>query len=131
MVVLDTSVVSIIFRGDTIAPYYERIIEGNSALISFQTLQEVWKGTYINGWGQRRKNELAQHLDQYRIVWPNRELVATCALLQSERQKVGRRISMADAWIASTAMMMNCPLATHDRDFSGIPNLRVISAHSR
>lgn len=44
MVVLDTSVVSIIFRGDTIAPYYERIIEGNSALISFQTLQEVWSG---------------------------------------------------------------------------------------
>ena len=40
----------------------------------------------------------------------------------------GRRLSVADAWIAATALYLGCPLATHDRDFIGIPNLRLITA---
>ena len=39
-------------------------------------------------------------------------------------------MSTADAWIAATAIRLGCPLATHDRDFSGIDGLELIQAPS-
>ena len=35
---------------------------------------------------------------------------------------------MADAWIAATAIMLSCPLASHDGHFMEIPNLRLIKS---
>ena len=70
LVVVDTNVVSYIFRGDGKAAYYLRRIRDRRALISFQTLEEVWYGAYSAGWGDRRRSELARHLEQYDVVWP-------------------------------------------------------------
>jgi predicted nucleic acid-binding protein len=37
-------------------------------------------------------------------------------------------IDTADAWIAATALALNCPLVTHDAaDFAGVPGLKIIS----
>ena len=100
--------------------------------ISFQTLEELWYGAYTKGWGDRRKNELALHLEQYEIIWPSSELVTTevCARLRSERKSVGREMRESDAWIAATAIMLGCgwALASHDHDFSDIPDLELIQA---
>ena len=126
LVVVDTNVVSYIFRGDGKAAYYLRRIRDRRALISFQTLEEVWYGAYSAGWGDRRRSELARHLEQYDVVWPNPELVEVCAQLRSQRKSVGRELAVADAWIAATAVLLKCPLASHDGDFSGIPNLQLI-----
>ena len=41
---------------------------------------------------------------------------------------VAAQVANADAWIAATALMLDCPLASHDRDFSGIANLALIQA---
>lgn len=128
MVVVDTNVVSYIFNGDAAAGYYEKQIRGHRALISFQTLEELWYGAYSKGWGDRRKNELARHLEQYDVIWPGSELVEVCARLRSERRRAGRELGEADPWIAATAVMLKCPLASHDRDFSGIPSLQLIRA---
>ena len=126
MIVLDTSVVSYIFNRDPTARYYQNRIQGRRALISFQTLEEQWYGSYSGGWGEKRKNELANHLRQYEVVWPSDELVEICARLRAERRSAGREIAVADAWIAATALMLGCPLASHDRDFVGIPDLELI-----
>ena len=128
LVVVDTNVVSYIFRGDGKAAYYRERIQGRRALLSFQTLEELWYGAYARGWGERRKNELARHLDHYEIVWSGPELVNVCARLRSEQEQAGRCLSTADAWIAATAMLLQCPLASHDRDFDGIPGLEIIQA---
>ena len=40
-------------------------------VVSFQTVEEVWYGAYKSGWGARQKNELALHLQQYEVVWPD------------------------------------------------------------
>ena len=130
MVVLDTNVVSYIFNRDPRGHYYQERIQGQRVLISFQTLEEQWYGAYMNGWGERRRNELADHLDQYDVVWPNAELVEICAQLRVERKEAGRKLEVADAWIAATALMLDCPLASHDRDFSGIAGLTIIKATS-
>lgn len=79
MVVLDTNVVSYLFDRDSRADYYQEHIRGRRAVISFQTLEEVWFGAYSEGWGKRRMNELAHHLEQYEVVWPSLELVVVYA----------------------------------------------------
>ena len=128
MVVLDTNVVSYIFNGDERSRHYRQMIHGHRAIISFQTLEEVWYGAYARNWNRRRQDELSAHLEQYEIVWPGLELADACARLRSERKSAGREIQSADAWIAATAIMLKCPLASHDRDFSGIPDLELLQA---
>ena len=125
-IVVDTSVVSILFRKDAEAFYYaERLID-QRLFISFQTTEELWFGAYKSGWEGKRTDELAQHLQKYEVLWPNDEIVDICAKLRSERRGAGRRLDTADAWIAATAIYLECPLASHDRDFSGIPHLTLI-----
>ena len=127
-VVLDTNVVSYIFNEDVRGPYYESAISRMKPVISFQTLEEVLILPVKNGWGVRRYDRLIDHLSRYEVIWPSTELVRISANLRAEMEKAGRRLSAADAWIAATALYLDCPLATHDRDFAGIPNLRLITA---
>ena len=128
MIVLDTNVVSYIFSGDDRARYYIEQIRGRRALISFQTLEELWYGAFAKGWGERRMHELVRHLEQYEIVWAGPKLAKVCARLRSERRAVGREMNSADAWIAATAILLKCPLASHDGDFSEIPGLELIQS---
>lgn len=62
------------------------------------------------------------------MVWPSVRLINVCAQLRAGRKVAGRTLQSADARIAATAIMLQCPLAAHDRDFSGIPGLEVIQA---
>ena len=127
-IVLDTSVVSIIYNGDQRAPFYEASITGLITVVSFQTLEELLIWPLRNQWGDRRRNNLLQHIDQYEVIWPNLDLVHISVELRNEREKAGRRLNTADAWIAATAVLLGCPLASHDRDFSHIPNVQLIKA---
>ena len=127
-VVLDTSVVSLLMRGDADSTYYKSEIQGLRAVISFQTREEALFGAIRAGWGPRRISELQQHLGQYETVWSSLEMVEISARLRSDREKAGRRLNTADAWIAATAIMLDCPLASHDGDFSDIPDLELIRA---
>ena len=125
-VVLDTSVVSILLRGDPAAAYYNSEIAGMRPVISFQTVEEAWFGAVKNNWGSSRRNGLSQHLAQYDVVWPTPEMVDTSANLRSAQERAGHKLNTADAWIAATALMLNCPLASHDGDFDGIVDLQLI-----
>ncbi|MYH40791.1 MAG: type II toxin-antitoxin system VapC family toxin [Gammaproteobacteria bacterium] len=130
LVVLDTSVVSLFLRDAEEAAYYRSEIDGLRAVISFQTREEALFGAIRGGWGARRLNTLQQHLDQYEMVGASIELVDISANLRAERERAGRRLNTADAWIASTAIMLDCPLASHDGDFAGIPDLQIIRTPS-
>ncbi len=127
-VVLDTSVVSLLLTGREPVRYYRRQIQGRSPLISFQTWEESWFGALKGKWGDKRKNALRKHLGRFTVVWPNSELVQISAHLRNERERIGRYLTTADAWIAATAIMLQCPLASHDRDFEDIPTLQLIRA---
>ena len=125
-VVVDTSVVSIIHNHDDRAPYYERRLVGRSTFISFQTLKELWYGAYNDNWGAKRRAELAQHIEQYHVVWANPDLIRLSARLRSDRRSAGRELKSADAWIAATALLLECPLASHDGDFADIPEIELL-----
>lgn len=127
-VVVDTNVISSFIREDELADFYwDQILELH-LLVSFQTVEELWFGAYKRGWGARRLGVLERHLQQYEVVWPNSNLVDLCARLRHERRSVGREMGQADAWIAATALLLDCPLASSDRDFLGIPELELIQA---
>ena len=79
-------------------------------------------------WGTTRRRELLQHLGLYTVIWPTPELVERTAQLRVRQQRKGRRLSAPDAWIAATALMLNCPLATHDHDYSDVDGLSLIEA---
>jgi hypothetical protein len=49
--------------------------------------------------------------------------------LRAQRERIGRPIGLADAWIAATALWYDVPLVTHDRDMEGIPGLQVLTLH--
>ena len=85
-------------------------------------------GAHLAGWGERRVDALKQQMGQYQVHWPDLELVDLCARLRAERRAAGREIELADAWVAATALYLDCPLASHDGDFDGIPNLELIRA---
>ena len=57
-VLVDTGVVSFIFRKDDRAQFYEEQIAGMRPVVSFQTLEELYIWPIRNNWGTRRRNEL-------------------------------------------------------------------------
>ncbi len=128
MILLDTSVVSFLFNGDTRSDFYLPYMTGQRTLVSFQAVEEMWHGAYRVRWGARRKNELSRHLEQYDVVWPDEETVDISANLRVERERAGHRLNTADAWIAATAIRLSCPLAADDGDFDGIASLNLIRA---
>lgn len=125
LTVVDTSVVSILFNNQAKASQYADILDGTSAFISFQTLEERLYGAHLAGWGIKRIGELNAHLDQYTIVWPTFELVDIAARIRSQRERIGRKLHVADAWIAATALLLDCPLVSDDGDFEKIPDLEL------
>ena len=126
LVVADTTVVSFLLNRSDEAAYYEERLRGRRVVISFQTMEEMWFGAYRRSWGSRRLAALAEHLAHYGVVMPNEALIRETAQLRARQERIGRRISIPDAWIAATALMLGCPLAAHDRDYSDIEGLSLI-----
>ena len=127
-VVADTDTVSHIARRSPLAEYYLPRLEGRRVVISFQTWEESMYGAYRANWDARSVRRLETQLLRYEVQWPNDGLIQISAQLRHRRLESGRKLKSAQAWIAATALYLNCPLATHDRDFIGIPNLQLITA---
>ncbi len=127
-VVVDTNVVSYIYRKEQRAEPYLNEMVGRRAVISFQTYEELLYGVLRRNWGERRRNELLDYVEaNYEMIGYDRELVNACARLRAAASDRGRSLSPADAWIAATAILLGCPLLSHDRDFGNPPELRLIS----
>ena len=126
-IVIDTSVVSYIHRGEPIARQYMNKMAGYRAVISFQTYEEILFGVLVSNWGRRRIDDLIRYVDEtYDVAGYDIELVKACARLRADSRRRGRELSTADAWIAATAVLLNCPVLSHDRDFGNLPDLQVI-----
>lgn len=128
--VIDTSVVSILFtsakRPDNQVNFYQNIIAICSLFISFQTVEELLFWSYKNNWGDKRKTELVNYIEHFNIVESDPHLAKKSAALRSKCRQIGHQLDTGDAWIAATALYLDCPLVTHDKDFEGVPDLEVI-----
>src|SRR5689334_18083562 len=102
--IVDTDVLSMLFKADTRALAYRPHIAGKLLGISFMTLAELVRWSLERRWGTGRKLELAQHLTNYTVLPVNRGLCVRWAEISVAAKKKGRPIQTADAWIAASAL---------------------------
>jgi predicted nucleic acid-binding protein len=107
--IVDTDVVSMVFKGDTRALAYRFHPTGRLLGISFMTLAELERWSRERAWGGRRKLELAQHLTRYAVLPVSRELCGMWAEVSFAASRRGRPIQTADAWIAASALYYEVP----------------------
>ena len=128
--VVDTDVVSFIFNRHSLSAPYLDLVAGNELVISFMTLAELRLGVMQANWGPRRRAQLDEYLDHYRIHFPDKPSCDTWARVTLEAKGLGRVISPQDAWIAATALELAAPLVTHNaRDFQRILGLKIETAY--
>ena len=126
--VIDTDVVSMLFKRDTRAQRYRHHISGRLLGISFMTLAELERWPLQRSWGAIRRAELAQHLTKYVVLPASRELCVKWAEVSWEARRKGRAIQTADAWIAASAVYYQVPLITNNAsDYEMVGGLQLLS----
>ncbi len=127
--IVDTDVVSMLFKGDTRALAYRVHVSGRLLGISFMTLAELERWSLERGWGPKRKHELAEHVSHYAVLPVSRELCVKWAEVTFAAKRRGRPVQTADAWIAASALYYQVPLITNNQgDYSYIKGLTVLTA---
>ena len=127
-VVVDTDVVSFIFKNHPTGALYEADLAGRTLLISFMTLAELERWAIQSKWGEARRRWLRLYLERFVILPYSRRLCTMWAEVTVAAQARGSRVECADAWIAATALRHDVPLVTHNRgDYLSVPGLKLIS----
>lgn len=126
--VVDTDVVSYLFRRDSRANLYRPHLSGNLLVLSFMTVAELDRWTLERNWGEFRRQRMEEHLRDF-VVYPyNRQMCRMWAEITDGARRRGNPVGVADAWIAATALLHGMPLVTHNREhFSDIEGLTVVS----
>src|SRR6266516_7837989 len=104
--VLDTDVLSYLFRGDTRAEAYRPYLTNALLAISFMTIAELDRWALHRNWGQARQGRMAAFLARFTIVLVDRALCRAWAEVADQARRHGRPIPAADAWIAATAITL-------------------------
>ena len=126
--IADTNVVSYIFKKDTRGDLYKPHLEGKIAVIAAQTLAELELLPLQNNWSKKKHNELRENLANYTFIETSEEICLKWAEVRFEAKRIGKPVSIADAWIAATALAYSIPLVTHNyKDFKSISDLQIIS----
>lgn len=127
-VVVDTDVVSFLFKKDSRAELYRPHLEGQVPVMSFMTLAELLRWALIRKWGKKRQAKLYAHLRKFAVYPFDAALCQTWAEVTTCAEGNGRPIETADAWIAATALHHGIPLVTHNGgDYAGVEGLVIIS----
>ena len=120
--IVDTDVVSMLFKGDTRALAFRPHIAGRLLGISFMTLAEL-------DWGPRRKLELAHHLTRYAFLPITRELCGKRAEVSFLANRKGRPIQTADPGLRRLPSSIRCrSLPTTRPDYSAVDGLVLLLA---
>jgi tRNA(fMet)-specific endonuclease VapC len=128
LVVVDTDVVSFLFKQDTRGISYEGHLAGKDMIISFMTLAKLWQWASQKNWGDTRRRKLHAHIQKFTILHSDGELCLKWAQMVESGRRKGRPIDTADAWVAATAVLHNVPLVTHNRKhYVGVAALTIIS----
>jgi predicted nucleic acid-binding protein len=64
-VLLDTDVLSYLFKQDSRGESYKRHLEGKLGVISFMTIADLNFWANIRNWGENRRAEMSAFLDPY------------------------------------------------------------------
>ena len=125
---LDTDVISFLFKRDTRAELYRPCLQRALPLVSFMTVAELEQWTLIRNWGKRKKQRLETHLSRYTLIPFDRALCRMWAEVRFQAYSDGRAIETADAWVAEPAWLFKFPLSPPTGiHLDGLGNLKGIS----
>ncbi len=128
ILLVDTNVISYVFKKDTRAGLYEPVLDGKLLMMAAQSLAELELMPIVNKWTKKRHTALRTFLKRYVLIEATEAVCLFWAEIQANAIKRGRPISVGDAWIAATALAYEVPLVTHNpRDFKNVPDLVLIS----
>jgi tRNA(fMet)-specific endonuclease VapC len=132
VVVVDTDVMSYVFKNHTRAALYNPHLAGKSLMISFVTFGELQRWAIRNKWGPSKRQKLEEYLSPVLVFHSDDDLCFQWAKITEDGRRRGRQIQPGDGWIAATALLHDVPLITHNRrDFDTVTGLKVISEESR
>jgi tRNA(fMet)-specific endonuclease VapC len=101
---------------------------GDHLAVSLITLAEVEYGMESKNWGASRRCLMGRFLARFTLLLPDGETARLWARIKTSRERQGRPIRFADAWIAAAAVQLNLPLVTHNaRDYEAIERLVVVT----
>lgn len=127
-VLLDTNIVSYLFKGDTRAVHYAPHLLNQELALSMMTVAELFQWAGMRNWGRTRMVQLEATLNQYTLLPFDFETCRYWAEIRVARHKVGHPISPQDAWIAATALRYGLALITHNPDdFQKVTGLIIIT----
>lgn len=127
--VIDTDVVSFLFKRDSRAKVYEPHLNDPPFLISFMSLAELRRWSLERNWGESKRLDLESYLERYAVLHSNAAICEWWAKVMRNARLNGLPIGSADSWIAATALYLNVPLVTHNSaHYAGVDGLRVISS---
>jgi tRNA(fMet)-specific endonuclease VapC len=130
-VVVDTDVLSYVFKSDTRAGAYQPHLAGQTLVVSFMAVAELDRWSLARNWGAARRARLEQALRRFAICYANRDLCRLWADATESARRNGHAIPCADAWTAAVALMLDAPLITHNaRDYRGVEGLRLVTESS-
>ena len=127
-VVLDTSVASFVFKTSPLIASYRPHLQNVASFLSFHTVAEMRLGAMRDNWGNNRRQILENYFAALQVVGYTDELCHCWVRMMHEARKAGRRLESGDGWIAATALLLDAPLLTHDKDFDAeaCPSITVI-----
>jgi tRNA(fMet)-specific endonuclease VapC len=129
LVVLDTDVVSFLFKQDSRAHRYAPHLLGKILVISAQTRAELYAWPAERNWGTNQRALLENYIeDHFFVEFPDDRICRQYGELVVAARRLGIQVPAGDAWQAATALSLGVPLVTHNaRHFRGISNLLLIN----
>ena len=127
-VLLDTNIVSYLFKNDTRVQTYAPHLLNNELAIAIMTVAELLQWAAIRNWGIAQTQRLEAAMNTYTILPVDIETCRWWATIRAQRRFAGQPIAPQDAWIAATALRYNLPLITHNpSDYQQIAALTIIT----
>ena len=126
-VLVDTDVISFLFKQHPLAAGYSELLSGRNVLVSLATSGEIEFGMLAAAWGPSRRDRMRQFLNEFTVLNPDSETARIWASVRFQCRKLGRTIAPTDAWIAATALQFSLALVTHNAgDYSSVEGLVIL-----
>jgi predicted nucleic acid-binding protein len=124
-VVVDTNIVSYLYRADPLAEPFKLALESRRRLISFQTLAELL--VWAEPWAEAKQIKLERWVLARFGVLPHTPVVTRAwVIAMTSARRNGFPISPSDAWVAASAMSAGLMLLSADQnDFRGVNHLKL------
>lgn len=134
MAVLDTDVYSHLYlkkqNRSPEVPRWRALLTGYSIVVPTQVRAEVLAGIASSSWGERRRDEATEILNQTATVPVTEDVVACYATLFADCRHGGHALSdkmhTGDRWIAATAIALGAPLLACDQIYRNAPRLTLL-----